>query len=177
MTLTLEQLRVCIPDAGDRLAIYLEALNAAMAEFDISTPLRQAMFLAQCAHESGSLKYTHELWGPTPAQERYEGNRDLGNIYEGDGRKFCGHGLIHVTGRKNTLECLQALGRNANDIAYLETPMGAARSAAWFFKTRGCNVVADLGNFWSCSKIVNGGTNGLDDRIKHYIRCRKGLGL
>jgi putative chitinase len=177
MNLTAAQLLGCMPDAKERAAIYVEALNAAMTEFDITTLQRQAMFLAQVAHESMSLHYTHEIWGPTAAQERYEGDRDLGNVYEGDGFKFRGHGLIHITGRKNTRECLEALRRPDNDIAYLETPDGASRSAAWFFKTRGCNVAADVGNFWSVSKIVNGGTNGLDERIKHYIRIRRVLGI
>jgi len=178
MSLTLEQLQKCIPDAGELVPIYLEALNSAMAEFEISNLARQATFLAQICHESGSLKYVREIWGPTAAQLAYEGREDLGNTQQGDGPRFKGRGLIQITGRKNYEAVSLGLGRNVvNDFAYLETPIGASRSAAWFFKTRGCNVSADLGNFWDVSKTINGGTNGLNDRIRHYVRIRRVLGI
>jgi putative chitinase len=178
VTLTAQQLLGCMPDAGDRVGAFLLPLNEAMAQFDITTLGRQASFLAQVAHESGSLRYTREIWGPTPAQLRYEGDVErLGNTHQGDGKRFLGRGLIQITGRANTFACLRALGRSEDDVGYLEQPMGAARSAAWFFKSHGCNQAADVGNFWAVSKVINGGTNGLDDRIKHYIRIRKVLGI
>lgn len=178
MNLTAQQLLGCMPDAGGRVDVFVSALNEAMEQFDITTLGRQACFLAQVAQESGSLKYTRELWGPTPAQLRYEGDIDrLGNTHQGDGKKYLGRGLIQITGRANTLACLAALGRAEDDLAYLEQPIGASRSAGWFFKSRGCNQAADLGNFWTVSQIVNGGTNGLNERFKHYIRIRKVLGI
>jgi putative chitinase len=178
MNLTTQQLLGCMPEAGDRAPIFVDALNDAMTQFDITTLGRQACFLAQVAQESGSLRYTREIWGPTPAQLRYEGDVDrLGNTQQGDGKRYLGRGLIQVTGRSNTLACLSALGRAEDDLEYLEKPIGAARSAGWFFKSHSCNQAADLGNFWSVSKTINGGTNGLDERIKHYIRIRKVLGI
>lgn len=171
--LALAQLEAAMPYAGTRAPIFLECLNTAMREFDIDTPLRQAMFLAQVAHESGSLHYTLELADGSA----YEGRTDLGNIYEGDGKKFRGRGLIQVTGRDNTLKCLAALGRKPDDLAYLETPMGASRSAGWFWFTQGLSLMADQELFWGVSKKINGGTNGLDSRIQHYVRARKALGL
>lgn len=177
MTLTLVQLNACMPYAGTRAPIYLEPLNSSMAEFHIDTLLRQACFLAQVAHESGSLAYTAEVWGPTPAQSGYEGRADLGNTHVGDGKRFRGRGLIQVTGRRNTEACLDALRRPAIDIEYLETPIGASRSAGWFWNSRGLNEIADAGKFWTISKLINGGTNGLDDRIQHYVRIRKALGI
>jgi putative chitinase len=174
MILTIEQLRACMPASGARAPIFVEALNHAMLEFDIDTPQRVACFLAQIAHESGSLNYVEEL----ASGADYEGRRDLGNIYEGDGKKFKGVGLMQVTGRTNTLACLKALGRKEFDRDYLLTPMGASRSAAWFWTVyKGLNRLADEGRFWSISKLINGGTNGLDERIRHYINCRKVLGL
>lgn len=173
MILTLSHLDDCMPYAGARAQIYLECLNTSMHEFDIVTPIRQAMFLAQVAHESGSLRYTRELADGSA----YEGRKDLGNIYEGDGKKFSGRGLIQITGRTNTLKCLAALGRKETDLDYLETPMGASRSAAWFWYVNGLNMMADQELFWSVSKKINGGTNGLDDRIRHYVRARKALGI
>lgn len=177
MILTIDQLRACMPFSGDRAPIYLECLNTAMSEFGIDSLLRQAMFLAQVAHESGSLRYTHEIWGPTPAQLGYEGRKDLGNTHVGDGRKFAGRGLIQITGRTNTLACLAGLGRKLEDLDYLVTPMGASRSAGWFWYANALNQSADQGLFYTVSKKINGGTNGLDDRITHYVKCRKALGI
>lgn len=179
MILTLDQLIACMPYSGDRAPIYLECLNTAMHEFQITSPIRQAMWLAQVAHESGSLRYTLELAdgkaydlsvNPGKAQQ-------LGNNMPGDGPKYRGRGLIQVTGKSNTLRCLAALGRKLDDLAYMETPMGASRSAGWFWYANGLNLPADKGLFWTVSKTVNGGTNGLDDRIIHYVRCRKALGI
>lgn len=178
--LTAEVLKACMPDCGDRAAIYVEALNHAMTEFECDTLGRQASFLAQVAHESGSLKYTLELadgrnYDPTVNPVLAA---NLGNTEPGDGPRFKGRGLLQITGRANYEACSLALKRNlVEDMAYLETPMGASRSAAWFFKARGCLAHADLGNFWSVSKIINGGTNGLDDRIRHYVRIRKVFGI
>lgn len=173
MPLTTAQLQACMPFAGERAAMYAEALNSAMLEFGINTPIRQAAFLAQVAHESGSLRYTREIADGSA----YEGRKDLGNTSVGDGKKFVGRGLIQVTGRINTLACLAALGRPEADLAYLETPIGASRSAAWFWKWKGLNEVADAGKFGSLTKLINGGYNGLDDRIVHYCRIRRVFGI
>lgn len=174
MTLTLAQLQACLPYANERAPIYLECLNTAMLEFDIDTPQRIACFLAQIAHESGSLRYTLELADGSA----YEGRKDLGNIYQGDGKKFPGRGLMQITGRTNTLACLAALGRRQDDLQYLETPMGASRSAGWFWTAyKGLNRLADEGRFGTLTKQINGGYNGIDERIIHYVRIRKVLGL
>lgn len=177
MRLTLGQLQLCFPYAADRAPIYLDALNDAMDEFHIDSLARQSAFLAQVCHESGSLLYTLEL-----ADGRdYDITRNpelasrLGNTQPGDGPKYRGRGLIQITGRTNTEKCLKALGRDLEDRQYLEVPIGASRSAGWFWFTHGLNEVSDLGKFWTVSKIINGGTNGLDERIQNYVRCRKVL--
>lgn len=172
--LTLDALKACMPDAGDRAAIYVECLNTAMHEFEIDTLLRQACFLAQVAHESGQLRYTLELANGAA----YEGRADLGNTHAGDGSKYRGRGLLQITGRANYERCGFGLKRNiVDDPAYLETPMGACRSAAWFWGTNGLNAIADLGNFGTITRRINGGFNGIDDRIKHYVRIRRALGI
>lgn len=173
MILTPAILSACMPHAGDRVPIFVEALNHACLEFGIDSALRSACFLAQIAHESGSLKYVREIADGSA----YEGRRDLGNTHVGDGKRFPGRGLIQVTGRTNTEHCLVALGRPESDFAYLETPMGASRSAAWFWKLNGLNDLADQGAFGTITKKINGGFNGLDDRIRHYVRIRKVLGI
>ncbi len=174
--LSLENLMACMPDAGNRADLYYQALDSAMSEFGIESALQQACFLAQLAHESGSLRYTAEIWGPTTAQLGYESRSDLGNTQPGDGRRFKGRGLIQITGRANTLRCLRALDHKDDDLGYLETPLGAARSAGWFWKDRGLNEIAALGNFGTLTKKINGGYIGLDERIKHYLRITKVLG-
>lgn len=180
MMLTLDLLKACLPYAGDRAPIYLECLNTAMLEAGIDTPQRIATFLSQIAHESGSLKYTREIADGSA----YEGRTDLGNTHVGDGKRYLGRGLIQVSGRANTEACLAALGRKLDDLTYLETPMGASRSATWFWKTKGLNDLADRGLFASVTAVINGkvGSNairlpGLDDRIAHYVRCRRVLGI
>jgi len=144
-------------------------LEASMLEYDINTPARQAMFLAQVGHESGGFKYAVEIWGPTPAQSRYEGRADLGNNKPGDGSRFRGRGLIQVTGRHNYQELSDAL-----DIDFITTPEllakpgYAAMSAAWWWKHHGLNEIADSGDFIKATKRINGGINGLADRQARY---------
>ena len=74
--ITLDQLKKFIPYAGQRAGVYLVPLNEAMAEFGIDTSAREAAFLAQIAHESGSLHYVREI----ADGNAYEGRTDLGNV-------------------------------------------------------------------------------------------------
>jgi putative chitinase len=148
---------------------YLPHLEAAMAEFEINTPQRQAMFLAQIGHESGGLKWTTEIWGPTPAQLRYEGRKDLGNTRPGDGYKFRGRGLLQTTGRDNYRATGQVLGVDLWAMPeLLSQPALATRSAAWFWSAKGLNEIADRGDNIAATKRINGGTNGLADRQALY---------
>ena len=86
----------------DRAAEFLPIIESASVDFEINTPKRMAAFLAQVGHESGGLHWLTELWGPTPAQSRYEGRADLGNTQKDDGFKYRGRGLIQITGRSNS---------------------------------------------------------------------------
>lgn len=154
--------------------LFAEPLRRAMLECGISTVPRVTMFLAQIAHESGALNYVRELWGPTEQQKGYEGRSDLGNTQPGDGHKFRGRGLIQITGRANYAECGKALGLDLiNHPELLETPDGAARSACWFWLTRGLNTLADAGDFMKVTKRINGGTNGLAARVGFFNRADK----
>src|SRR4051812_46296976 len=85
----------------DRANELLGHIVAAMSEFEINTPERQAAFLAQVGHESGGLRFMVERWGPTESQRRYEMRHDLGNTEPGDGHRYLGRGLIQLTGRAN----------------------------------------------------------------------------
>ncbi|WP_338761971.1 glycoside hydrolase family 19 protein [Massilia sp. METH4] len=158
----------------EKAELYAEPLRRAMLECGISTVPRATMFLAQIAHESGSLNFVRELWGPTEQQRGYEGRKDLGNTQTGDGFKYRGRGLIQVTGRANYAECGKALVLDL--IKYpelLETPDGAARSACWFWLTRGLNTLADAGDFIKVTKRINGGTTGLAARVGFRQRAEK----
>lgn len=173
-----------MPYAGNRAELYLEHLNSAINEFEIDTPQRQAAFLAQIAHESGSLRYVKEI----ASGDAYEGRKDLGNVFPGDGVRFKGRGLIQITGRANYEAVTQALGADVlSNPELLETPELACRSAAWFWKTNGLNEVADTENsdgvfdeFDRISDLINrgrhthrmGDSNGWADRLRHYKKAR-----
>lgn len=158
----------------DRAAEHLPHLLKAMAEFEINTPARQAAFLAQIGHESGGLHWKVELWGPTAAQERYEGRRDLGNTEPGDGYKFRGRGLIQITGRNNYMQAGRALGADLlrNPELLGQSPL-AERSAAWFWHSRKLNEIADAGDFRRITKLINGGYNGYDDRVAKWEAAKE----
>lgn len=153
----------------DRATEWLPVIEQAMREFGINTKERQAMFLAQIGHESGGMHYTTEIWGNTAAQISYEGRKNLGNTETGDGFKYRGRGLIQVTGRSNYTQVATALGIDCvNDPDILAEPVNAARSAAWWWKSRNLNKYADIGDVVGCTKVINGGTNGLEHRRQLY---------
>lgn len=157
----------------DRATEWLPHIAAAMMEFDISTPARQAAFLAQIGHESGGLHWVVELWGPTPAQARYEGRKDLGNTTPGDGFKFRGRGLIQTTGRANYAATGAALGIDLlSDPTLLALPENAARSAGWYWQNRGLNALADVGDFRRITLRINGGLNGMGERVALHEAAR-----
>lgn len=159
-------------------AKYLGALTDAMLACGIHTPVRQAAFLAQIGHESQGLLYAREIWGPTPAQQRYEGRVDLGNVQPGDGRRYLGRGFVQVTGRANYRRAGVALGLPLETRPeLLELPQHAARSAGWFWESHGLNALADAGDFVRITKIINGGTNGLAERQALWARAKEALNV
>lgn len=157
-------------------------LSDAAAVFAISTPARIAAFLAQIGHESGRLRYVREIWGPTPAQARYEGRADLGNTEPGDGYRFLGRGLIQTTGRANYARTRDGLRKFLPDVPdfeeqpkLLEAPRWAAYSAAWYWQAHGCNELADDDQFASITRRINGGLNGYDDRLALWGNAKEAL--
>lgn len=134
-------------------------------------------FLAQLAHESGGFRYDRELWGPTPAQKRYEGRKDLGNTQPGDGSKYRGHGPIQITGRDNTTAfykwCRERFDSVPNFIERPElivTDPWEGISPIWFWMKNDLNYYADQNNLLALTRKINGGTNGLQDRQEFYTR-------
>ena len=176
MSITQQQLLQILPNAGPVAGVFVPVLNAAMVRYQIIGPKRVAAFIAQIGHESGQLKYVKEIWGPTAAQAKYEGRKDLGNTVAGDGSKYRGRGLIQITGRANYAACGEALSLDLiNHPELLEKPQHACMSAAWFWASRGLNTLADAGSFSKITNRINGGQNGAADRQALYTRALKVL--
>ena len=172
MPITEQQLLQILPNAGRQAGVFVPALNVAMNKFAIVTRLRIAAFIAQVGHESGQLVYVREIWGPTPAQAKYEGRKDLGNTVAGDGFKYRGRGLIQITGRANYAACGEALALDLiNQPELLEQPKTACLSAAWFWAVNGLNTLADAGDFEKITRRINGGLNGQADRLKLWSKA------
>ncbi|WP_285355483.1 glycoside hydrolase family 19 protein [Pseudomonas sp. lyk4-R2A-10] len=173
MSLTQQQLLQILPNARPVASVFLPVLNTAMQRYQIVGRKRVAAFIAQLGHESGQLRFVREIWGPTPAQAKYEGRADLGNTQPGDGSKYRGRGLIQITGRANYASCGEALGLDLiTEPELLELPQYAAMSAAWFWKQNGLNDLADLDQFNTITRRINGGLNGLQDRLEIWSRAR-----
>ncbi|MCY1297841.1 hypothetical protein D9M70_472940 [compost metagenome] len=181
MEITEEQLLRIMPNARRVAGVFVPVLNAAMKRRQINTPRRMAAFLAQIGHESMQLQRTREIWGPTPAQDRYDVREDLGNTpaRDGDGKRYMGRGLIQVTGRTNYLKCSIALFRDERLLytpEILEQPEWAAESAAWFWWIKELNTLADQGLFDAITRKINGGLTGSADRRALWLKAREVLG-
>jgi putative chitinase len=196
--ITLDILKAICPKTKPAiLEKYVEPINTVGEYYEMfENPRRIAGFLAQIAHESGgftaikeNLNYsakglmtTFKKYFPDEATaKQYEkkpekiANRVYANRMKngpeesGDGYRFCGRGLIQLTGRDNYTKFAQALDMSIEDtIAYLETPNGALVSAAWFWDNNKLNQYCDRDDFVTLTKRINGGTIGLEDRKHHY---------
>ena len=155
------------------------ALDQYGARFGLNQPHRQAQYLAQLLHESGAFKWDRELWGPTPAQKHYEGRKDLGNTQAGDGSRYRGRGPLQITGRANYREftkwCRAKIDAKAPDFErnpeLIVTDPWEGVGPLWYWSTRDLNKYADRGDVEMVSRRVNGGTNGLADRLDWYDKA------
>ena len=183
MQIELEHLRA----VGAKQAIaerWLPALQRVCMVYDIITAPRIAAFLAQTAHESIGFAVTSELWGPTPAQQRYEGRKDLGNTQPGDGSRFRGHGLIQITGRANHVlmrdRLRKRLGKDMPDFEQTPKALAEAPWAAWsageYWAEHQLNWYADAGDFKALTRRINGGLNGYADRLERWLNVRRVMG-
>lgn len=179
--LTELQLAQIMPHASQvRRRDFLPFLDAAMAKYEINTAGRAAAFLAQLAHESGELRWMEELWGPTPAQKRYEPQSalatSLGNSEAGDGKRFKGRGPIQITGRSNYGKYGKLLGVDL--VAQPElaaSPAYGFAIAGVYWQRNGLNELADEGDFKQITKRINGGFNGLAEREEYYRKAKAAL--
>lgn len=175
--ITREQLKKSMPHATEaNIDKFLSPLNQAMFKYSITVNNKRiAAFLAQVAHESGSLRYTEEL----ASGQAYEGRKDLGNVEDGDGVKFKGRGLIQITGRTNYRMVGNVLGFDfIKDPEKLEFPGAASMSAAWFWFSHKLNDLADIEtieSFRKITRVINGGYNGWAERLKNWEICKEAL--
>jgi putative chitinase len=203
MQITREQLAQIIP-RNPYIDQWCDALNKLLPDYGIDTPQRVAAFLAQCAHESGGFVFLKEnlnyRWAslrkvfpkyfptdelaqsyekqPEKIANRIYGSR-MGNGDEasGDGFRYCGRGLIQLTGKNNYEAFAESIETPVAEIpAYLETFEGAVQSACWFWETNNLNRFADTNDILTMTKRINGGTIGLEDRMKHYAHALEVFG-
>jgi putative chitinase len=200
--ITISQLKQLLPN-NPYVENWHHALVQLLPDYDINTPKRIAAFIAQCSHESGGFrvltenlnykaaglrrifpKYfpTDELAKQYEKQPRKIANRvyanRMGNGDEssGDGFRYCGRGLIQLTGKSNYQNFADSLEMKVEDVPdYLATFEGAAQSACWFWETNNLNRFADTGDIVSLTKRINGGLNGLSDREHHYALALNNL--
>lgn len=206
MIITYDQLHQLIPK-NPYTKHWHEVLTQLLPDYGIDTPQRIAAFIAQCSHESAgftalkenlnykwqTLRKIFPKYFPTDADAQYYAglpnkqqaiankvyaNR-MGNGPEdsGDGYRYCGRGLIQLTGKDNYSWFAASLEISVEEAAeYLETFEGAAQSACWFWETNSLNRWADTGDIVMLTKKINGGTIGLEDRKKHYEHALHVLG-
>ena len=161
-----------MPNARARVSMFLPYLNKYMARYGINNRMRMCHFLAQIAHESGELRYTKEI----ASGAQYEGRKDLGNTQPGDGIRYKGRGLIQITGRANYKQISDATGIDFyNHPDWLELPQWATMSACWWWNSRGLNAMADKDELTNITKQINGGKNGLQDRLKYLGRAKRAV--
>lgn len=177
---------------AENLEKFIQPLSDAMARFNINTVSRMSIFLAQIAHESGCLKYTKEI----ATGEAYDTGSlatSLGNTPEkdGDGQRYKGRGLIQITGTRNYKKLGEYFGQDfLKSPELLEGPVWASMSAAWFWWNRGLNAYVDLPDTWSreyrgntynkftwITLLINGGQNGIVERLKYYELAKKALAI
>lgn len=163
---------------------FLTGLNQFGHDCGLNHPHRLAQYVAQMCHESFAFRYDQEIWGPTPAQNRYDTRTDLGNTPErdGDGYAMRGRTGVMITGAYNYSDFTrwaQVLDPEAPDFlanpdAVLTDPWEGL-GPIWYWDTRNLNRLADKTRFKVAFKGVtrgiNGGMNGYDDRLRYYARA------
>ena len=204
--LTLSQLKQLLPK-NPYVEHWHHALFQLLPDYDINTPNRIAAFVAQCAQETGGFMVLKENLNYKAATLRkifpkyfpndqiaqeyaskpnkqvaiaskvYANRMGNGDEASQEGYKFCGRGLIQLTGRSNYQAFADSLEMNIDDVPeYLATFEGASQSACWYWESQKLNQWADAGDILTLTKRINGGTIGLEDRKKHYDHALHVLG-
>ena len=154
----------------------VEGLKCQGAAIGLDRPEHLAHYLSQIAHESQNFGYDCEIWGPTPAQKRYDTRTDLGNTaaQDGDGKKYAGHTAMMITGKYNTqafLEWCLTFGFPPDFVEsphLMNTDPWEGLGPIWYWRLHNLNKAAGVNNLNKVTRIINGGLNGLEDRKRKY---------
>ena len=184
---------------------WYDAMCEILPLWEVDTPERVAMFIAQCGHESNNFKVLSENLNYSAkalnaifpkyferagrdAQDYHRQPRKIANVIyanrmdngdtdSGDGWRFRGGGILQLTGRYNYTKFGEEVEMSPEEaVDYVRTKKGALDSACWFWDTNGLNKYCDDQDIVGATKRINGGTIGLDDRKKHYIHALDVLG-
>lgn len=191
------------PNALAEVRTAFQDADAAFSRFDVTTPMRQAHFLAQVLNETGGFRVISEnlsysaprivqVWPsrfPTLAAARpyarnpvdlantvYGGR--MGNVEPGDGWRYRGRGLLQLTGREAYQLAGQAVGYDLEadpDAALSPTYLLSASLSTW--EAKKCNVHADLDDIREITRRVNGGYIGLKARVAWLAKAKAALGV
>ena len=202
MTLTKDQI-IALLHGNPEAAAWADAALEILPKYEINTPNRIAGFFAQTGHESmkfsalsENLSYRSETleklfskyfskagrnaadYAKQPekiANVIYASRMGNGDTASGDGYRFRGRGVIQLTGRDNYTAFGKTIGLTAEEVIdYVQTKKGALESACWYWNSRNINAACD--DIVKMTKLVNGGTIGLEDRRKHYEQALAVLG-
>lgn len=202
--LTLSELRAIMPRAGGSAATYLEPLNSSCDEFQIDNPDRLAAFLATLAVESAELtRVSENMHYTTPqriadvfpsrfpnaskalpyvgkpeqlANVVYANRMGNGPVESGDGWRFRGAGLVQITGAINHENCAKHFQMTREQVGdWMRTPMGAARSAGFYWWRNALNVLADQGQFEVLTRKINPAKQEMARRWAYLAVARRVL--
>lgn len=181
MNISLEQLEEIADLSTDKLRlIYLPHINTTLKKYSINSVCCVSSFLSQILHESMYFKYTEEI----ASGKAYEYRKDLGNLEpealaiahkhgSTTGKFYKGFGLLQITGYYNFVKVSKALEIDCvNSPKLLKEPLYATLSAGWFFDAHNCKPFAEVDNNKAVTKIINGGYNGLDERMRIYNKAK-----
>jgi putative chitinase len=142
------------------------------ATYEINSTLRIAHWIGQAAHETGKFVYLTELGGDAYFT-KYDGRADLGNTQPGDGARFRGRGLFQITGRANYAKYGADLKIDlVDDPARAADPDVATETACLFWNDHDLNTLADADDGTGITRKINGGVNGLADRLAFTARIK-----
>lgn len=204
MTLTKEHIIHILHGNADAAA-WADAALEILPKYEINTPNRIAGFFAQCGHESmnftvlsENLNYRAETleklfskyfskagrnavdYAKQPekiANVIYASRMGNGDTASGEGYAFRGRGVIQLTGKDNYSAFASSIKMSLPDVIdYVQTKKGALESACWYWNSRNINAACDANDITKMTKLVNGGTIGLEDRKHHYEQALAVLG-
>jgi putative chitinase len=173
--ITVEALKKTAPQAKlvviQGLAAYM---TDALVKYNITTKNRVMYFLGQAAHETAGFRTLVEY----ASGAAYNGRKDLGNTQPGDGPRFKGRGIFQITGRANYRTYGKKLGLDLEGNPVLAAdPKVAVLTACEYWADHGLNALADAGDIKAITKRINGGYNGLNDRIIYTNQAKSALPL